>query len=156
MLASPAIQNDSVCHISFVFCGRDQKFLALLSLLFSLEAVFMLHYCLTYKSANIEEKADWNAVSIWSIVNELIIIIARFLNLNKIRFPRPTRNLQFKRSIRVIKDIIYENRLHSFISLYATALYTQFMIEVPKGLAAELDLPDIGRKKSFYYGLFLD
>lgn len=58
MLASPAIQNDSVCHISFVFCGRDQKFLALLSLLFSLEAVFMLHYCLTYKSANIEEKAD--------------------------------------------------------------------------------------------------
>ena len=95
-------------------------------------------------------------MSIWSIVNELIIIIARFLNLNKIRFPRPTRNLQFKRSIRVIKDIIYENRLHSFISLYATALYTQFMIEVQKGLAAELDLPDIGRKKSFYYGLFLD
>lgn len=41
--------------------------------------------------------------------------------------------------------------------VYATAFYTQFMIEVPKGLlAAKLDLPDIGRKKSLYYGLFLD
>ena len=32
MLASTAIQNDSVCHISFVFCGRDQKCLAIVVL----------------------------------------------------------------------------------------------------------------------------
>lgn len=40
------------------FVEETKNVWQLLSLLFSLEAVFVLRYCLSYKSANLEEKAD--------------------------------------------------------------------------------------------------
>ena len=59
--------------------------------------------------------------------------------------PKPARNHQLKRSIRVIKDIIYGNKLHSIL-FPCNCFHTQFVIEVPKGLLAA----NIGRKKSMW------